>query len=222
METNQFIAFKAQPNLSEIELLEKSEAHYSFMNARRTVRDFSPHPIPKEVIDNLIMSASTAPSGANKQPWTFCVVTNAELKSKIRAAAEKEEYESYNGRMTAQWLKDLKEIGTTWEKPFLEIAPALVVVFKRSYELIESKKINNYYTVESVGLACGFLLQAIHNCGLVALTHTPSPMSFLSEILNRPQNEKPFLLIPIGYPAANATVPNISRKEKEDVIYHYS
>ena len=222
MEKFQFTPYITHNTNSESALLKISEEHFNFMNLRRTIREFSPRPIPMEVLENLIMAASTAPSGANKQPWTFCVVTNAELKTKIKIAAEQEEFESYNGRMTDQWIKDLKEIGTTWQKPFLEIAPALIIVFKRSYEFIEDKKVNNYYTTESVGIACGFLLQAIHACGLVALTHTPSPMDFLTKILDRPQNEKPFLLIPVGYAAENTTVPNIERKKKEDVIHCYN
>ena len=222
MEKSQFTPYVTHNTNSESALLKISEEHFNFMNLRRTIREFSPRPIPMEVLENLIMAASTAPSGANKQPWTFCVVTNAELKTKIKIAAEQEEFESYNGRMTDQWIKDLKEIGTTWQKPFLEIAPALIIVFKRSYEFVEVKKVNNYYTSESVGIACGFLLQAIHACGLVALTHTPSPMDFLTKILDRPQNEKPFLLIPVGYAAENTTVPNIERKKKEDVIHCYN
>jgi nitroreductase len=203
------------------ELLAESKKHYEFMEGRRTVREFSSEPVSLEVIENIIMAASTAPSGANKQPWTFCVITNPELKSQIRAAAEKEEFESYNGRMPQEWLDDLSYLGTDWQKPFLEIAPALIIVFRLPYDLVDGKKKNNYYVSESVGLACGFLLQAIHQCGLVALTHTPSPMNFLCELLNRPENEKPFLLIPIGYPAENVMVPDIKRKEKKDIIVYY-
>jgi iodotyrosine deiodinase len=202
-------------------LLKESKQLHLFMEGRRTVREFSTEPIAIEVIENIIMTASTAPSGANKQPWTFCVVTNPELKSKIRVEAEKEEYESYNGRMSEEWLKDLSYLGTDWKKPFLEEAPALIIVFKQSYGIVNGEKTTNYYVTESIGLACGFLLQAIHQCGLVALTHTPSPMNFLCKLLDRPINEKPFLLIPIGYPAENVLVPDIKRKSKEDVIVHY-
>lgn len=202
-------------------LLEESRKHLNFMEGRRTVREFSTEPVSMEVIENIIMAASTAPSGANKQPWTFCVVTNPEIKSKIRVDAEKEEYESYHGRMSQEWLDDLSYLGTDWHKPFLEEAPALIIVFKRSYNLVDGRKTNNYYVNESVGLACGFLIEAIHQCGLVALTHTPSPMNFLSGILNRPANEKAFLLVPIGYPAKDVTVPDIHRKRSEDVIVHY-
>lgn len=202
-------------------LLAESRRHYHFMEGRRTVREFSTEPVSIEVIENIIMSASTAPSGANKQPWTFCVVTSPELKSQIRIAAEKEEYDSYNSRMPQEWLDDLSYLGTDWNKPFLEDAPALIIVFKKSYDLENEVKKTNYYVTESVGIACGFLIQAIHQCGLVALTHTPSPMNFLCKLLNRPINEKPFLLIPIGYPAENVMVPDIQRKEKNQVIINY-
>jgi len=203
------------------ELLKKSEEHLKKMESRRSVREFSAEAIPMEVIENIIMSASTAPSGANIQPWTFCVVTNPEIKSQIRIEAEKEEYENYHGRMPQEWLDDLSYLGTDWHKPFLEIAPALIIVFKHSYELINGQKKNNYYANESVGIACGFLMEAFHECGLVALTHTPSPMNFLSKILDRPINEKPYLLIPIGYPAKEVLVPDIKRKKKEEVIVCY-
>ena len=191
------------------------------MEGRRTVREFSTEPVSIEVIENIIMSASTAPSGANKQPWTFCVVTSPELKLQIRIAAEKEEYDSYNSRMPQEWLDELSYLGTDWNKPFLEDAPALIIVFKKSYDLENEVKKTNYYVTESVGIACGFLIQAIHQCGLVALTHTPSPMNFLCKLLNRPINEKPFLLIPIGYPAENVMVPDIQRKDKNQVIVNY-
>jgi iodotyrosine deiodinase len=208
--------------LNETELEKNSQSYYQDLDKRRSVRFFSDKSIPKNVIKNLIMAASTAPSGANKQPWTFCVVSNPSLKKQIREAAEEEEYKSYNGRMSAEWLSDLEPIGTDWQKPFLETAPYLIIVFKRVYELEEiGHKHPNYYVNESVGLACGFLLTAIHEIGLVALTHTPSPMDFLTKILNRPTNERPFLLIPIGYPANDATVPDISRKPADEVIAWY-
>lgn len=207
---------------SEEETIKRSLEHLAYMDKRRTVREFSSKPIPNEVLENIIMAASTAPSGAHKQPWTFCIVTNNEYKTKIKEAAEKEEFESYNGRMPAEWLEDLSYLGTDWHKPFLKTAPALIIVFKKSYDIVDSKKRNNYYVTESVGLACGFLLEAIHYCGLVALTHTPSPMNFLIKLLNRPENEKPFLLIPIGYPAENTIVPDLERKNKKDVIEYYT
>ncbi|MBL7888796.1 MAG: nitroreductase family protein [Bacteroidia bacterium] len=206
---------------SEAETLRKSQEFYSWMNKRRTVREFSEKPISRTIIENILLSASTAPSGAHKQPWTFCVITSPEIKKKIRIEAEKEEYESYNGRMTAEWLDDLAPLGTDWNKPFLETAPALIVVLKRVYEFTEKGKKNNYYVSESVGLATGFLLAAIHNAGLVALTHTPSPMNFLTKILERPDNERPFLLIPIGYPLEKTQVPDLQRKTIEEMAVFY-
>ncbi len=199
----------------------RAKSYRSDLARRRTVREFSSDPVPREIIEDLIMTASSAPSGANKQPWTFCAVSDPKIKTQIRLAAEKEEYESYHGRMTEEWLEDLAPLQTDWQKPFLEIAPWLIVVFKKAYDITGDRKRKNYYVTESVGLACGFLLTAIHNAGLVALTHTPSPMNFLQEILGRPENERPFLLIPIGYPAKDAMVPDISRKEEKDVIVYY-
>ena len=174
------------------EMQRRSQQFFEWMNTRRTVREFSDRAIPEAVIENIIRTASTAPSGAHKQPWTFCVVSDAGLKNQIRMAAETEEKESYDNRMSEEWLQDLAPIGTDWQKPFLEIAPYLISVFSRSYEVEPNRhKHQNYYVKESVGLACGFLLAAIHHAGLVALTHTPSPMNFLSKLLNRPENEKP-------------------------------
>ncbi|MCX6276188.1 MAG: nitroreductase family protein, partial [Bacteroidetes bacterium] len=165
---------------------------------------------------------STAPSGAHKQPWKFCVVSNPEIKKSIRIAAEKEEKESYEKRMTDEWLKDLAPIGTDWHKPFLETVPYLIVVFKLNYVLDENNfKHQNYYAVESCGIACGFLLAAIHAAGLAALTHTPSPMNFLSKVLNRPDNEKPFLLIPVGYAADECWVPDLKRKGLDEISEWY-
>ena len=218
-------SYKTVPYKGEVydkkELIAKSVEYYNWMEKRRTVRDFSEQPVPLEVIQKIVLSASTAPSGAHKQPWSFCVVSNPEIKKKIRQAAEKEEKESYNVRMTQEWLEDLAPVGTDWQKPFLETAPHLIIVFKRIYELKGEVKRNNYYVSESVGIACGFLLTAIHNAGLVALTHTPSPMNFLSKLLNRPENERPFLLIPVGYPAVNALVPDLRRKDLDEVLFLY-
>lgn len=207
---------------SQHEMQQRSEVFFHHMNKRRTVRDFSDAPVPKEIIDNLIRTASTAPSGAHKQPWTFCVVTSPETKKEIRLAAEQEEYESYKGRMSEEWIKDIMPLQTNWHKPFLETAPYLLVVFKKAYELTDTgEKRTNYYVNESVGLACGFLLAAIHQVGLVALTHTPSPMNFLVTILKRPENERPFLLIPVGYAAREAYVPDLTRKQLEQVAVYY-
>lgn len=207
---------------NEEEMLNRTREFYVWMDKRRTVRDFSNKPVPKEVIGNLLLTASSAPSGAHKQPWSFCVVSDAEIKKQIRTEAEKEEFESYNGRMPEEWLEDLRPLQTTWHKEFLELAPYLIIVFKKNYEIRENgRKSNVYYAGESCGLACGFLLAAIHHAGLVALTHTPSPMNFLSKVLNRPENEKPFLLIPVGYPAEECWVPDLKRKELSEVSAWY-
>lgn len=204
------------------EMVIRSADFYDWMETRRSVRDFSDKPVPKKVIENIIMTASTAPSGAHKQPWTFCVVSDPEIKKQIREAAEKEEYESYTKRMSEEWLEDLKPMATDWNKPFLETAPYLIIAFKKPYELDEDgNKHLNYYVNESVGLACGFLLSAIHDAGLVTLTHTPSPMKFLERILNRPSNERAFLLLPIGYEAEEVYVPNNRRKSLEEVAVFY-
>jgi iodotyrosine deiodinase len=200
----------------------RSKDHNNLMQHRRSVRDFSDRSIPYEVIENIINTASSAPSGAHKQPWTFCVVSSPEIKKKIRDAAEKEEYENYHGRMTEKWLKDLEPFGTDWNKEFLEIAPYLIIVFKKSYDInSDGSTSKNYYVNESVGIACGFLLQAIHQAGLVSLTHTPSPMNFLANLLERPKNEKAYLLIPVGYAAENAQVPILERKPLDDVLVKY-
>jgi nitroreductase len=199
----------------------RAREYREYLRKRRSVRDFSPEPVSQAVIEDLIMTASSAPSGANKQPWTFCAVSEPEIKKQIRIAAEKEEHENYHGRMTEEWLEDLAPLMTDWHKPFLEIAPWLIVVFKKAYDIAGDRKRKNYYVTESVGLACGFLLTAIHNAGLVALTHTPSPMNFLQQILSRPENERPFLLIPVGYPAPDALVPEIGKKSAEEVIIYF-
>ncbi|GIV31474.1 MAG: oxidoreductase [Saprospiraceae bacterium] len=207
---------------SEQETLLRSRDFRQFMSRRRSIRHFSDRPVAREVIENIIMTAASAPSGAHKQPWTFCAVSDPEIKARIRKAAEKEEFESYHHRMSEEWLRDLEPLGTDWHKPFLEIAPWLIVVFKKAYELApDGTRRKCYYVNESVGLACGFLLAAIHNAGLVALTHTPSPMNFLQEILQRPENERPFLLIPVGYPADDARVPDLQRKPADEVIVWY-
>ena len=191
-----FIPYSKEIFSSE-EMIRRSKDFYSWADKRRTVRDFSSKEIPQEVIDNILLTANTAPSGANKQPWTFCVISDPEIKKQIRIEAEKEEKISYEGRMSDEWLEDLKDIGTDWNKPFLEVAPTLIIVFKRSFEnSTDGKKRQNYYVTESVGLACGFLLMAIHHAGLVALTHTPSPMNFLSKVLKRRKMKSHFCLFP--------------------------
>ncbi|MDX1906669.1 MAG: nitroreductase family protein [Bacteroidia bacterium] len=203
------------------EMVDRSHSFYTWLDTRRSLRQISDRPVPRPVIENLIRAASTAPSGAHKQPWTFCAVSDPALKHRIRTEAEAEEYRSYHGRMSEEWLDDLKPFGTDWHKPFLESAPWLIVVFRQAYGYENGQKRSHYYVQESVGLACGMLLAAIHHAGLVALTHTPSPMNFLSEVLGRPDNERPFLLIPVGYPPADAVVPDLRRKSLEEVAVFF-
>jgi len=204
------------------EMIKRSKKFWLKMDKRRTVRDFSNRSVPKEVIENIILTASTSQSGAHKQPWTFCVISDPAIKKQICTEAEKEEYESYHGRMPEEWLNDLRPLQTDWKKGFLETAPYLIVVFKRSYELEKNNhKHQNYYVTESCGIACGFLLAAIHHAGLVALTHTPSPMNFLSKVLQPPENEKPFLLIPVGFPAEECWVPDLKRKNLMEISSWY-
>lgn len=218
---NNFIPYQ-RVTFDATTLQERAHDFYKWMDQRRTVRDFADTPVPRAVIEDLIRTASTAPSGAHKQPWTFCAVQDPAIKTAIRKAAEEEEYTSYHGRMSERWLKDLEPLGTDWQKPFLETVPWLIVVFKKAYERgLDGEKQNNYYVNESVGLACGFLLAAIHQAGLVALTHTPSPMNFLTSILDRPENERPFLLIPVGFPAPDATVPDLQRRPLEEISRFY-
>ncbi|MEQ1894874.1 MAG: nitroreductase family protein [Planctomycetota bacterium] len=173
--------------------------------------------MPLAVLDECIAAAGSAPSGANRQPWTFAVVTDPAVKRAIRAGAEAEEKEFYERRITAEWKRALEPFGTTWEKPFLETAPALIVVFRHAYDLEEGEKQTNYYTVESVGIAVGFLIAALHVAGLATLTHTPSPMKFLNGILGRGVNEKPFVLLPVGYPASDCRVPQLRKKPLEEI-----
>ena len=204
--------------LDEKKMASKSEGFLKEMGTRRTVRDFSTKNVPITIVENCIKAAATAPSGANKQPWHFVIVKDKNIKKEIRKAAEKEEKEFYGHRATHEWLKDLNQFGTNWEKPFLESAPYLIVVFRVKYDLgIGDSKKKNYYVNESVGIACGMLLSALHIAGLATLTHTPSPMGFLSKILNRPKNESAFLLIPTGYPKDGARVPTITKKEFKEI-----
>lgn len=220
MQSDSFISYQREL-FSPEQVLERARKHYEWMDTRRSVREFSNKPVSKQTIEQLILTASSAPSGAHKQPWTFCAVSDPEIKKAIREAAEEEEYINYHGRMSDRWLEDLSPIGTDEHKPFLEIAPWLIIVFRRIYEHEADKKINNYYVNESVGIASGFLLAAIHEAGLVSLTHTPSPMKFLTKILNRPSNERPFLLIPVGYPAEEVKVPNLRRKSLEEMAVFF-
>jgi nitroreductase len=194
----------------------------TWMRRRRTVRRFSAEPVPLELIDQAIAIAASAPSGANMQPWTFVVVRDPVTKRRIREAAEAEDRESYERRMPDEWLEALAPLGTDWHKEFLEIAPYLIAVFRQDYGIVAGpdgaeRHVKHYYVMESVGIACGFLLAALHWFGLATLTHTPSPMGFLAGILGRPKNEKPYLLIPVGYPAPDATVPAIGKKTLDQV-----
>jgi iodotyrosine deiodinase len=196
------------------EMIERAEEFYALMDKRRSVRFFSDKEVPKSLIELAIQSAGTAPSGAHGQPWKFVAISNQAVKQQIRIAAEQEEFESYNGRMSQEWLDALAPIGTDWQKPFLETVPWIVVCFAELYAVDDlGEKHKHYYVQESVGIACGFFIAALHQMGLATLTHTPSPMKFLNQILGRPQNERPYILFPIGYPAENATVPDLKRKE---------
>ena len=208
--------------VSEENMIVKSEAFYHELNQRRSIREFSDRKIPKQVIENIIKTASTAPSGAHKQPWTFCAISNPDLKHQIRVAAEAEEKETYENRMGERWKNDLAAMATDMHKPFLEIAPWIIIACKRAYEIDkDGTKQNNYYVNESVGLACGMLISAIHHAGLVTLTHTPSPMKFLTKILKRPDNERAFLLLPVGYPKDPVYVPDLKRKALNEVAEFY-
>jgi iodotyrosine deiodinase len=205
------------------EQLRRASSFFQTMSTRRTLRAFSSEPVPFEVIETAIKAAATAPSGANQQPWRFVVVSNPEMKHQIREAAEVEGREFYHRRAPREWLAALQPLGTDWQKPFLEIAPYLIVIFRLDYGLSRDAeghetKIKHYYVMESVGIAAGLLLSALHLAGLATLTHTPSPMGFLSKILNRPKNEKPYLLIPVGYPAKGAIVSRITKKALSDVL----
>ena len=195
----------------EMNLRSKSLLHQ--IQQRRSVRDFSSQNVPIEVIKNCIKTAASAPSGANKQPWHFSLIQDKKIKKEIRVAAENEEKQFYEHRASKEWLEDLNQFGTDWKKPFLETAPFLIIIFSQVFEKnADGENRKNYYVNESVGIAAGFLLAALHNAGLATLTHTPSPMNFLARILKRPDNERAFLLIPVGYPSKNAKVPIISKK----------
>jgi nitroreductase len=200
------------------EQTKRAVALYENLNGRRTVRDFTDKPVPIELIEKAILTAGTAPSGAHMQPWRFVVVKDADIKAKIKEAAEKEEYESYHGRMPDRWLRRLAPIGTDEHKPFLTIAPYLIVVFRITSIEENGVKEPTYYSQESVGIAVGILLAALHNMGLATLTHTPSPMKFLQEILGRPKHEIPFVLIPVGYPSEDAKVPDFDRKDLSEIM----
>jgi nitroreductase len=212
------IAYERE-RLSDDQMRAAAKAFLEEIRRRRTVREFSSDPIPDDVIAAAIEAAASAPSGANMQPWTFVVVKDPAVKREIRIAAEKEEYENYHGRMTEEWLRALAPLQTDWRKEFLEIAPVLIVVFKKDYGIdADGRHVTHYYVNESVGIAAGFLLAALNAAGLATLTHTPSPMGFLREILGRPKNEKAFLLIPVGHPTEGCRVPDLRKKALDEVM----
>lgn len=213
-----FIPLEFQGIADESEQIRRVRDFYAQLKKRRTVREFSDKDVPLEIIETAIRAAGSAPSGANLQPWRFVVVRNTETKRQIREAAEREEYESYHGRMSEKWMRRLAPLGTDEHKPFLEIAPYLIVVFRITSFIEDGESEPTYYSQESVGIAVGFLLAALHSAGLATLTHTPSPMKFLQEILGRPKSEVPFVLIPVGYPAENARVPDIKRKDLGEIM----
>lgn len=204
--------------LPEDEMLVRSRAFHALLERRRSVRHFTDEPVPDAVLAACIRAAGTAPSGAHKQPWTFVVVRDPELKRKIRVAAEEEEHELYTRRISDEWRSDLAPLGTDEHKPFLETVPALVVVFRHVYGIDdEGDRTTNYYTQESVGIALGMLIAALHNAGLATLTHTPSPMAFLAELLERPKNEKAYVLLPVGFPTPDCQVPDLARKSLDEI-----
>jgi iodotyrosine deiodinase len=204
--------------LSARDQLARSEEFLQRMRTRRSVRQFSPEPVPFELIANAIATAGTAPSGANQQPWTFVVVSDPAVKREIRHAAEAEEREAYEHRMTDEWLRALEPLGTDWRKPHIENAPYVIAVFEQAYGLAEGRRWKHYYAKESVGIAVGLLLTSLHLAGLATLTHTPSPMGFLGRILSRPRNERAFALTPVGYPAEDAVVPKLEKKALDEIL----
>ncbi len=214
------------PAMTDEERLAASQQFSATMARRRSTRDFSSRPVPYELIENAIYAAHLAPSGANQQPWTFVVVSNPDLKRQLRMVAEAEEKEGYEHRMSREWLEALAPLGTDWHKPHIEQAPYVIVVFAQIYGLVtepdgSQRKIKHYYVQESVGIAVGMLLSSLTHAGLATLTHTPSPMGFLAKVLQRPPNEHAYVLIPVGYPASDATVPDISKKPMDEVLIHF-
>jgi nitroreductase len=223
MPQNPFIPYSLQRRPAD-EMSARAQDFYKLMDGRRSVRHFSPDPVPRDLIEMAILTAAAAPSGAHRQPWKFVAISDPEIKREIRIAAESEERISYEGgRMPPEWLEALAPLGTDWHKPYLEIVPWIVVVFEETHGISAAgRSTKNYYVKESVGIACGLFVAALHNMGLATLTHTPSPMNFLSRILGRPENEKPYILFPIGYPAADAQVPDLRRKPLEDVAVWFA
>ncbi len=217
MSDERFIPYRPE-RLDEPTMLGRAREFHQLMESRRSVRFFSEEPVPQELIELAIMTASSAPSGAHRQPWRFVAVSDPATKRQIRIAAEEEERISYEERMPPDWLAAIAPMGTNWQKPYLETVPWIVVVFEEQHGVAaDGQAIKNYYVKESVGIACGMFIAALHNMGLATLTHTPSPMGFLSEILARPKNEKPYILFPIGYPTDDAVVPDLARKSLDEV-----
>ena len=205
-------------NVSDVEMATRADTFYALLNGRRTVRSFSDRPVPREVIESCIRTAGTAPSGAHKQPWHFAAVSNQKTKKAIRKAAEAEERAFYDGRASQEWLDALQPFGTDASKPFLETAPWLIAIFARNYDLDENGvRSKNYYVPESVGIAAGMLIAALHQSGLSTLTHTPSPMGFLNEVLGRPAHERAVILLVVGHATENALVPDIQRKDLDNI-----
>jgi iodotyrosine deiodinase len=214
-----FVPLTGYREYPEADMVSRAREFREELQRRRTVRDFSSRDIPAGIIDECLVAAGTAPNGANMQPWHFVVVTDAAIKARIRTAAEEEEREFYNGRAPQEWLDALAPLGTNADKPFLETAPCLIAIFAESYGVLpDGRKVKHYYVAESVGIAAGFLIAALHHAGLVTLTHTPSPMGFLNELLGRPSHERPYLLLVVGYPAADATVPAITKKPLSTIV----
>jgi nitroreductase len=213
-----FVPLTSYREYPQEEMATRARAFFEEMGRRRTVREFSDRPVPRQIIEDCLLTAGTAPNGANMQPWHFVVVSNPAVKRDIRLAAEKEEQEFYSGRAPREWLEALAPLGTDADKPFLETAPHLIAIFAKRYGILpDGRQVKHYYTTESVGIATGMLVTAIHHAGLVSLTHTPSPMNFLNGLLGRPENERPFLLLVVGYPAKEAKVPEITKKPLKEI-----
>jgi nitroreductase len=217
-QTARFIPLTSYREYPQAEMVRRAHDFNAEIQRRRTVRDFSDRPVPREIIEQCLLAAGSAPSGAALQPWHFVVIASPEVKAKIRVEAEKEEEEFYNGRAPQEWLDALAPLGTDAHKPFLETAPYLIAIFEKTHSVMDDgRRVKNYYMSQSTGIACGMLITALHHAGLATLTHTPSPMGFLNSILDRPKDERPFLLLVAGYPAENVQVPDIKRKPLERI-----
>lgn len=215
-----FIPYAAPSPVPDDQLVARATAIHAEMEGRRSIRDFSDRPVPRAVIEYAIRTASTAPSGAHRQPWTFVLVGDREVKRRIRIAAEEEERENYEGgRLPPEWRSAIAPLGTDWHKPFLEVVPWIVVVFEQRYGAApDGSRRQHYYVKESVGIACGVFITTLHRLGLATLTHTPSPMAFLTKLLRRPENERPYIVFPVGYPAPGCLVPDLTRKPLAEVM----